>query len=353
MNDEQHTPATENWTGDFVRDAPSTVNAIRQRTAVLLDAKTPREKLTSVCAEIFEALLSLSPAARDAAGSERASTRIESGVALSPSLAAQCLLDGARTAAFLRGARAAIHAARTHSNGAEVVYAGTGPFAPLALLLAPFIPPPTRLTLIDVHEEAVRSVASLVSALSADALVAGVVRADATVYRHPRPIDILISETMQRSLADEPFVAIVRNFRDQLAPAGVIVPERVTLSAITVSAQNEQRRWAGATVENEVEEIGKLFEVTAAGDWPENGDARIATLCGSSSDQRWLAIATDIVVHGAEKLGRYDSGLTTPEIVWELSPVRGRRTLRFRYVMRPRPYLAVAPVETDWDGSGA
>jgi predicted RNA methylase len=40
---------------------------------------------------------------------------------------------------------------------------------------------------------------------------------DATSYRHPRPLDLLIVEAMQAALSKEPQVAIVRNLAPQLA----------------------------------------------------------------------------------------------------------------------------------------
>ena len=60
-------------------------------------------------------------------------TQLESGLALAPHLAARCVLDVKRTMAFQRGAARAIEAARARFPGEtiEIVYAGTGPFAPL------------------------------------------------------------------------------------------------------------------------------------------------------------------------------------------------------------------------------
>jgi hypothetical protein len=60
------------------------------------------------------------------------STQLPSGLALAPHLAALCVLDEQRTAAFQRGVALAIEAARARFPGetVEVVYAGTGPFAP-------------------------------------------------------------------------------------------------------------------------------------------------------------------------------------------------------------------------------
>ena len=63
-------------------------------------------------------------------------TRLPQGKAINPYSAATCLQDQARTCAFGRGVRQAIEAARRRFPGepVELLYAGTGPFAPLGLL---------------------------------------------------------------------------------------------------------------------------------------------------------------------------------------------------------------------------
>jgi predicted RNA methylase len=107
----------------------------------------------------------------------------------------------------------------------EVLYAGTGPLAPLAFLTMPSLDPRSvRFTLLDVHPHSVRSVATLVERLGMTQYVRDVVCADAARYQHPVPLHVVISETMQRALAEEPFVAITRNVCPQLAPGGILVP---------------------------------------------------------------------------------------------------------------------------------
>jgi hypothetical protein len=117
------------------------VERIRTLIGELLDS-TQQSRVEAICAELFELLKALSPATREAVESAVAPTPLAAGVALAPSLAASCLMDAQRTRRFLCGLRDAI-ALRAARGGTEVVYAGTGPFAPLALLLVPFVPPST------------------------------------------------------------------------------------------------------------------------------------------------------------------------------------------------------------------
>ena len=260
-------------------------------TGALLDDAISHSRVGPVCAELFGSLKALSPATRGAIDSVESSTPLASGVALAPSLAASCLLDAERTRAFLRGVRDAVDLCAS-GGGTEVVYAGTGPFAPLALLLVPYVPPSMRFTLLDIHEQSTRSVVALSALLGATSLVRDVITVDATQYRHDRPIDLLVSETMQRSLAEEPFVEIVDNFRRQLARGATLVPERVTLSIVTVEAAREQERWNGSTRSGDVRECGRVFEVTAEGEWPASRQPVSLTIDGGGDSERWLAVAT-------------------------------------------------------------
>lgn len=104
---------------------------------VLLDPAGTADQLHAACAALYDTWRNATPAARLAVDVAEDDLRLASGLALSPRLAAQCLLDGPRTAAFLRGTLAAISEAlrRFPDEAIEIVYAGTGPFATLALPL--------------------------------------------------------------------------------------------------------------------------------------------------------------------------------------------------------------------------
>jgi hypothetical protein len=252
------------------------------------------------------------------------SLHLPSGLALAPHLAAQCRFDEQRTSAFLRGTAAAIEAARARFPGEtiEVVYAGTGPFAPLVLPLLPL--PGVRCTFIDVDARSL----DMLRALRPPARL---VHADATQYVHEAPLHVVVSETMQRSLAAEPFVAILHNLRAQLAPGGFFVPERVTVDAVLIDPEREMARWDGgagapyvplARVLDTTRELAPVHVTVPPTEW-------------------WLALATEIDVFDGIRLAAYDSGLTVPEILWPFSPSRTGAELELRYQSGARPGIVV------------
>lgn len=317
---------------------------IQDLSAILLDPAFDLDAVNRACSELYNVFCAAAASAAQATQTT-ADQRLASGLALSPALAANCLLDGRRTRAFARGALEAIRdATRRHPSAVvEVLYAGTGPFAPLAFLIMPFVDRKrVRFTLLDIHAESARSVSALVRVLGAGDCVREVVCADATTYRHPASLDVVITETMQRSLAEEPFVAIVRNMRPQLAPGGVIVPERVTVELALVDPATEQARWNGGPGRPQRStSLGKVFEIEAAQEWPEvrNGTT-IDVRCDGAAAGQWLALHTRIVTYQVEVLEPYASGLTTADILWSASPVTRDLSLEFRYVDGSRPGVA-------------
>lgn len=257
-------------------------------------------------------------------------TQLPTGLALAPDLAAQCRLDEKRTAAFQRGVAAAIDVARERfpRTTIELLYAGTGPFAPLVLPLLPL--PNVRCTFLDVDERSL----DLLRTLEPPARL---VHADATAYVHDAPLHVIVSETMQRSLAVEPFVSILDHLRPQLAPGGIFVPERVTVDAVLFDPERVQAQWRGEG-SADATFVARVIDTTRA------LDPVIVTIPETRSPQ-WLALQTELDVFAHEHLGPYDSGLTVPEILWTFSPARAGAVLEFRYERGTRPGIAVREIE--------
>ena len=245
---------------------------------------------------------------------------LPSGKALSPSDAANCTKDALRTAVFLRGVNAGIIEARRRFPGQriEIVYAGTGPFAPLAIpLLTRYSPAEVRLTLIDVHASAIESARAIVMHLGFQDYVRAFITGDATAYEHPRgvPLHIVMAEAMQRALSVEPQVALTRNLVAQLEPGGILIPERIGVDFALGSVR-----------------VGRVAELTAAARLPH----RTLRMPRPPVGCRAMYLTT-IDVFGGHSLRENDSGLTQPQVLWDLLNVREDERIAFCYEASDRP----------------
>lgn len=276
----------------------------------LLDRDTPADDLARAAEELYAALSSPVSSLLDDSG---AGTQLPDGLAIAPSLAATCTKDAVRTAVFLRAVHDALEDTlrRLPDRIVEVVYAGTGPLAPLAIPLLPrFAGRPLRCTFLDVHRQSVQA-SRIVAAAFGVTVPIDFVEADATRYRHPRPIDLLITETMQRALTREPQVAVVRNLAPQLAPGGILVPESVR-----------------------VELFGQTLLDLRAGN---AADPLPAVEIRIPDDAAEFPLSTFITAYRDHVIGPYQSGLTYPYLAWELMPITPGGTLTLRYEIGPDP----------------
>lgn len=89
-------------------------------------------------------------------------TRLASGLAISPTLAAMCARELFRTLAFIRGLAEAINDAMHPDRPVRVLYAGCGPYALLAVpLMTVFSSAQVTFTLMDIHQECLDSAQAL------------------------------------------------------------------------------------------------------------------------------------------------------------------------------------------------
>lgn len=288
-------------------------------------------------------------------GPDAADIMLPSGKAIAPRWAAACLLDFARTATFLRGTEAALHAAlaRFPQRPIEMLYAGCGPFAPFALMLATrFNPAQVRVTLLDVNPRSLECARGLFETFRLADVVREYVCADATTYVWPRDLalHVVLTETMQRALQEEPQVAVSLNLVPQLCEGGILVPERV---AVDLCLYDPAREFPAAHPDGTFEEtririgLGTVLELTAesarklaaAGEYP-----MVMLQAPADVGHLSMMLRTAIGVFGDHALAEYASGLTLP---LQLGEVGSTRRIRVRYVEGPQPGF-----HYDWIGEG-
>lgn len=280
-------------------------------------------------------------------------TMLAQGRAISPSLAARCTLDSFRTAQFLRATHAAVLEAqkRFPNQTLEILYAGCGPFAPLAIPLATrFKPDEIQFTMLDIHRRSLDSVHRISQVLGLSAFVRAYIKADATTYKHPAhsPLHIVVTETMQAALLNEPQVAIVMNLAPQICDDGILIPERVDIDASLVDfsykpghtgTEKPPRIMLGRVAEITFESCRLLSQQFPA----SRNDEGTLLPFGSvetppeATENFYLTLLTTITVFGKFALGEYESLLTYPIVMHDVGEIRGGMKIEFFYQLGRKP----------------
>ncbi|HEX8271862.1 MAG TPA: hypothetical protein VF615_04355 [Longimicrobiaceae bacterium] len=295
-------------------------------------------------------------------------TRLPGGEAIAPRDAARCVLDHRRTSAFLRGLHAAVLGAQARfpDTPIEILYAGCGPFAPLALpLTSRFSPAEIRFTLLDVHERSLDAARRLFHALGKGAFVRNYVQCDATSYEHAAPHDIhvVVVEAMQAALEREPQVAITTNLVPQLCPGGIFLPERITVDCCLGDAAQEFPAAdavdpaSTGTGEGARIHLGRVLDLNSeacrTSSEPGRGDGQGGTSFGPKTHlrvpeeldgERNLMLLTSITVYDSITLGDDESGLTCPRILFDAGRVRGGEVVELEYRLGASPGFRYRPV---------
>ena len=168
---------------------------------------------------------------------------LNDGVAISPEAAAHCVSDTQRTVVFIRAAYAAITNAKQRFANApiEVLYAGCGPFATLLLpLLANFRPGELVVHLLDIHQRSLDSVVFLIGHFDLQEHRISYIQDDACHYQHSSNLHVIIAETMQKSLEQEPQFAVTANLAPQLHARGIFIPQRIEVALCLAKLEAEK-----------------------------------------------------------------------------------------------------------------
>ncbi len=294
------------------------------------------------------------------------------GLALSPIQAAMCSDDAQRTITFMRGLFQAVSDlldAEGLQPPVRVLYAGSGPFASLALpLMALLSPEQVRFTILDLHEESLACVRTLVDRLGFADHVEAIELADACTFRIGENTaddpDIVLSETMNVGLEAEPQVMIARNLMAQ-APQAVMIPQAVAVNAklidqakeFTFSDPGQEEDEAGAPREvadiaamRDHVDLGTVIELSkeAIEGWAELGDVDYLPASSvqmpATIDARYTAhLCTEVTVYGDQVLRIHDCGLSVPKPFPFPDGARGAEAggaaFNFRYRLGTAPGL--------------
>ncbi|MBL4694236.1 hypothetical protein JKY72_02605 [Candidatus Gracilibacteria bacterium] len=158
------------------------------------------------------------------------------GMAIAPIYAAHCLSDCKRTTAFSSGLHDAIEEAMQRfpdQRPIRILYAGTGPFATLALpSMAKFSPEDIQFDFIDIHETSTQNLSELLEKLDFEDFAQNIITKDVFDHQDADGYHIAITETMGPALANEPQIPIMRHIRKMLVENGILLPEEIQLGLL-------------------------------------------------------------------------------------------------------------------------
>lgn len=332
----------------------SRVDELRALTRRLIDRQLPLGDVfpeAQALRDLFERLTAFSADWQN--DSPPAGTRLDCGLAVSPTNAALCLRELGRTTAFLRGLAHAIEEAQRPERPVRVLYAGCGPYALLALpLMTIFSRGEAVFTLLEIHREVLDRALALIDAFGLSDHVAQAHCVDAARFQvAPEGVpDVIVSEVMAAALHNEPQVGVTRHLLRQ-APQARMVPSSVKVALCALDPAREHRLLAtgeGGPIpppDRDRIVLGDLFELDRAqvalwsGHEEDHLPASRVRLPESLARRYRLHLLTHIAVYGGTCLGDYDCSLTMPRRLRGAEALRGGETLQFRYRLGPRPEL--------------
>lgn len=291
------------------------------------------------------------------------------GVAIAPQAAAHCARDYRRSVVFIRGVYAAIEQAKRRFPGEtlHILYAGCGPYATLLLpLLTRFDPAELDISLLDIHQRSLDSVDAILKHFDLAHYAARTVCADACTYRHPCSLHLVISETMQKSLEQEPQFAVTAQLAPQLHEGGIFIPGKIAVRLCLAQLDEEQEQATnpvdyGNGVPHSSSDhynLGSVLTLT-----PEAALPLLQAAVFHEGRRKWelppavfeipelhspagfaAALFTRIQVYGAHWLEDYDAEITLPQRCTDLSPLVAGERWEISYQLGGYPRFDVRQV---------
>ncbi len=299
---------------------------IKQITDEILFCGDDLRKINQVCNEFYDLLIENSGI--NDLDQVKTETILPNGKAISPTDAARCVIDFARTSKFLRGIYQAILEAKKRfpNQIIEILYAGCGPFATLAIpLCTQFSLDTIKFTLIDIHQISLDSAKKLFKKLEFENFVDKFIQTDACTYQTSKKFHIAITETMQKSLEKEPQVAITLNISKQLYDNGILIPQEIL---VDVCYADLTKKFTSERKHINLGNILKLDKET------QNLPKVKVKIPDNNFD---IILVTKVKVFENNKLDVYDSGITYPTILFDLKERYGETKVEFHYQLGEKP----------------
>ncbi len=264
------------------------------------------------------------------------------GSAIGTYWAAQCVKEIFRTQRFVKGLNAAINDIKKANPGkkVQILYAGTGPFAALALpIMATSLPSDVQFTLLEINHESFTKLLHILTELEFNEFVNHLEIADVSTWQTDQHFDIVLSETMNRALIKEPQVSIMLNLASQLQANTIFIPQEIK---VLVSAKRPNE--ANKTNIAELICLNRDFMVQLISKNPDRKwDFETHEIRFDPNDS--LYFETEIIVYDQYKLVGNDCSLNFSEPI-RLAPNNKSERISFKYTTNSKPgfeYVMLCP----------
>ncbi len=272
------------------------------------------------------------------------------GLAIGPHWAAICMDDLFRTTQFIKGLYKVILEAKKRfpDQRINLLYAGTGPFATLAIpMTALFKSDEIQFTFLDAIEANCEYVKQTVDILKLSEYVRKIECVDAAEYNVGKEVyHILLTECCQSGLSKEPQVAITLNMAHQIHENGIVVPEKITVDFGFINMEeNHKRTMAQPYDENYIKVVKNLINLDkpfAIEHKSEKGvlakNEIIPEEFNSTQDHK-AALFTSITIFKGIEVKPFDCAMTYPAFISEIDPVHyaDYEAIQFGYKLGKKP----------------
>lgn len=259
----------------------------------------------------------------------------KSGRAVSVNHAARCLHDVNRTARFIKSLSKAILLKLVHKDKIKVLYIGCGPYAPFLSLIADYFPSKRlEFTLVEINPIAATNAQKVIDGLGISAYVNQLIVGDALTSTENigTDYDIFITETMNRVIIDEPYIPIVRRFKELLPEDCIFIPEnaKVFVEAVKIADIGKIHNLTEPDFHYKAQYIGELYDsedlIDCNGDWEIFINVDDIDL----TENDYLVLHTEVVVDKDHILSPNECSLTIPYIV-EIPKNKPIKNIVFHY----------------------
>ena len=267
---------------------------------------------------------------------------LPSGKAISPPAAAHCLLELRRTAVFLRGINKAISQKLQEKKGEQlrILYAGTGPYGTLVIpLLLLYYVKEIKVDLLDINPDSLTALQKIIMTLGLSDYIGEVYCLDATTIKLSFQYDIVVSETMQACLKNEPQVAVMQNIIPQLDDQCFFIPEEISIDASLVNPRMEMDRmlsWGKEQLSFERCWLSNVYTLNRHDLHSIMSPKKILIPGDATADFPVLKLFTTVKVFEDEVLTENNSSLNMPKQYYDFRE-QPADEVEFWYVLSEKP----------------